>query len=38
MVGVGDRGTRTGVTTAARADQVTEVGTSSSQVVDFAGV
>src|SRR2546425_4323144 len=44
MVGVGDRGTRKGVTTEATADQVTEVGTSSSQVVveraraDIAGV
>jgi carbohydrate kinase (thermoresistant glucokinase family) len=33
MVGVGDRGTLKGVTTEATADQVTEVGTSSSQNV-----
>jgi gluconokinase len=37
MVGVGDRGTRTGVTTEATADQVTEVGTSSSQIVVTSG-
>jgi gluconate kinase len=44
MVGVGDRGAGRGETNEARADQVTEVGTSSSQIVaesrraDGAGV
>ncbi len=37
MVGVGDRGTRTGVTNEATADPVTEVGTSSSQIVVTSG-
>jgi hypothetical protein len=37
MVGVGDRGTDRGETNEARTDQVTEVGTSSSQIVAESG-
>src|SRR6266481_3436592 len=37
MVGVGDRGTGRDETNEARADQVTEVGTSSSQIVAESG-
>jgi carbohydrate kinase (thermoresistant glucokinase family) len=37
MVGVGDRGTGRGETNEAMADQVTEVGTSSSQIVAESG-
>jgi len=37
MVGAGDRGTGRGETNEARADQVTKVGTSSSQIVAESG-